>query len=301
MNEEHQVHDSTNLAAYLEKRNEWFSWYESSGEPNSIRNQINLMIFSEMSYRILRQERDREPNSENAVPAVAYLIDNGYFSAQILAIRKLLDPDDDVLSLRRVIKDLKSFRGLITREVFVSYDGTRYEPGTPTILVPGLQPEDSPFSEWSRSTRRHSLFDRLSGVSMSERSRTDLIRNQVFWKLENWIKSSGAQELILLCNKYLAHAADASSRGGLAINGISFSQVEAVQRIIVRVSKAIFDLILNSGVYSPVVVLPPLGYFGRVWSGEDLVPSVQRMNSDWDELEKDRNQWPKGLEDDLLG
>jgi hypothetical protein len=304
MSKERQVINQIGLSAYMAKRTKWFSWYDVSKEPNSIQNQINLMIFSEMSYRVLRQERDRNLNSGSDVPAVNYLIDSGYFSTQILAIRKLLDPGSDVLSLNRVIKDLKKSKSLITREVFVSYDDTTYEPGMPTTLVPGLQPEDSPFSQWSRSTRRHHLFDRLSGVSIDERSREDLIRDEVFSKLEGWIKSSGAKELILICNKYLAHAADASSRGDLVIGKISFEQVEAVQRIIVRVSKAIFDLILTSGVYSPIAVLPPLGFFGTVWGGEgmaSLVPTVERMNSDWDELEKDRNRWSFGLEHDLLG
>ena len=73
-----------------------------------------------------------------------------------------------------------------------------------------------------------------------------------------------------------------------------------MQKILVRVAKAIYDLILTSGVFSPVVGMPQLGYFGKVWNNADLVPRVKRMNDDWDQLETIRNSWPDNLEDDLL-
>jgi hypothetical protein len=300
MRENNHVADEANLTAYLGKRTEWFSWYEGVDEPNSIWRQLNLMIFSEMSYRVVRQERDRGFESDASAPIVSYLADTAYFGSQMLAIRKLLEPKDNVISLKRVLKDLKQNKSLITREVFVCYDGTRYDPGTPTITVPGLQPEDSPFSEWSRSTRRHELFDRLSNATSSGRSRTDVIRDEVFWRLDHWIKNSGASELILVCNKYLAHAATSRSIAGVQSSGITFDQVESVQKILVRVAKAIYDLILTSGVFSPVVGMPQLGYFGKVWNNADLVPRVKRMNDDWDQLETIRNSWPDNLEDDLL-
>jgi hypothetical protein len=300
MTQNGEVKDQSALSAYLAKRTEWFAWYEGIDEPNSIWRQINLMIFSEMSYRVVRQERDRGFESDASSPVVSYLADTAYFGSQMLSIRKLLERDSKVISLNRVLKDLKQNRNLITREVFVSYDGTQYEPGTPTISVPGLQPDDSPFTPWFRSTRRHELFDKLSMPSGAQRSRKDVIQDGVFWRLENWIKTSGANKLILLCNKYLAHAATSKSIAGLQSNGISFEQVESVQRTLVRVTKAIYDLILTSGVYSPVVGMPQLGYFGKVWEGSELVPRVKRMNDDWDHLEKVRNSWPDNLEEDLL-
>ena len=53
----------------------------------------------------------------------------GHVATQILALRRLIDDGSTVLSLRRLLKDIKQNASLITRENFVCFDGL------PTIVT----------------------------------------------------------------------------------------------------------------------------------------------------------------------
>ncbi len=296
-----QVQDTGALKSFLQKRTAWFSWYDvHPDEPNSILNQIHLMVLSEMSYRVMLEEQKHATDKDStAIPLLAHLVVSGYFSSQILAIRRLFDHADDVISLRRVLNDVKAHRHLLTREIFVSFDGTPYEQPRPAAIIRELQPVGSPFSLHRRSKQRHERFDLLAKVSSATRSRFDRVHLDIFSKLDAWLDNSGAQRLIKLSHKYLAHAADPSSRKNIKLTGLAFSEVESIQMAIIRTCRAIFDIILISGVHSPVVPLVPLGYFGRVWDGDKMVVSTSRMQDHWDKLEKIRNKWPENLDVDL--
>jgi hypothetical protein len=258
------------------------------------------MLLSEMSFRVVRDEVAQDATSTLNIPLVAHLMSSGYFSSQVLATRRLLDDRPDVISLRRLIDDIRKNRNLITREIYVSFDGTAYAPGLPELTIPGLQPADSPFSEWNRSRVRHERFDKLSKVSLENRARDNKIHESAFSKIDNWIDASGASKLITLSHKYLAHAAEQKTINGAIPTGLSFAEVEGIQKAVVHSMRVIYDIILSSGTYSEVVPMVPLDFFGRVWNGESLIESTSRMNKQWDEMAEERNQWVKNLDSDFF-
>src|SRR5271169_23539 len=113
-----EVVDQQRLADYLAKRAKWLSWYETgAGESNSLQDQWFAMLLSEMSFRVVREEVAKDPASMLNIPLVAHLLSSGYFSSQVLATRRLLDSRPDVISLRRLIDDIRKNRNLITREI----------------------------------------------------------------------------------------------------------------------------------------------------------------------------------------
>lgn len=295
------VIDQNRLAAYLEKRTKWLSWYETgAGESNSLQDQWFAMLLSEMSFRVVREEVAKDPASILNIPLVAHLLSSGYFSSQVLATRRLLDGRPDVISLRRLIDDIHKNRELITREIYVSFDGTAYEPELPELKIPGLQPADSPFSQWNRSRVRHERFDKLSKVAPENRARDNRIDESAFSKLDNWIDASGVSKLITLSHKYLAHAAEQKTINAAIPIGLSFAEVEGIQKAVVKSMRVIYDIILSSGTYSEVVPMVPLGFFGKVWNGENLIESTARMNKRWDEMAEERNQWVRDLDSDFF-
>jgi len=177
------------LAKYRKKRAEWLGWYQfQKDEPNNIEGQIIRMIFLDMSYRILAKPRGETPPdlkiaSRNGL--LASMLDLGYAATQVLAIRRLLDRGTHVVSLQRLLTNIRSNRKLITRENYVAHDGKPYDPNgwrslpdSPMIQMwgskaPGLH-------GYVISNERHKLFDRLSGISGASRSRTDLISKKIF-------------------------------------------------------------------------------------------------------------------------
>jgi hypothetical protein len=296
-----QVLNQPRLTDYLKKRAQWLSWYETgAGESNSLQDQWFSMLLSEMSYRVARDEAARESEWALNIPLVAHLLNSGYFSSQVLATRRMLDKRRDVVSLRRLINDIRDNKSLITREVYVSFDGTSYEPALPEIETPGLQPSDSPFSDWNKSRVRQERFDRLSGTGAGLRSRDDLINNSIFQKLDDWIDSTAASKLITFSHKYLAHAAEQSSIDPTMPTGASFAEVEGIHKAVAQSMRAIYDIVLSSGIYSEVVPGVPLGFFGNVWHGTQLSPSTARMNKHWDEMADERNEWAMNLENELF-
>ncbi len=118
--------------------------------------------------------------------------------------------------------------------------------------------------------------------------------------MNDWIEASGASKLVTLSHKYLAHAAQQSSIDTAIPTGLSFSEVEGIQKAVVQSMRVIYDIILSSGTYSEVVPMVPLGFFGKVWDEEGLIEATARMNKQWDEMAEERNQWVRDLDSDFF-
>src|ERR1039457_5487917 len=111
------------LTEYRKKRKEWLGWYEyQEDELNNIEGQIIRMISRDIGYRVLIKPRGDTPRDVNIAARNGLLgssLDAGYAATQVLAIRRLLEGRSDVVSLQRLLNDIKRNRNLITRETYV--------------------------------------------------------------------------------------------------------------------------------------------------------------------------------------
>jgi hypothetical protein len=296
------------LAKYRKKRGEWLGWYEfRKDEPNNIEGQIIRMTFLDMGYRMLTKPRSDTPQDVNIAARnglLAHALDIGYAATQVLAIRRLLDRRKDVASLQRLLSDLKKNRNLITRENYVAHDGKPYDPDgwqslppSPEIQIWGSQAPG--LYGYVISKIRQEMFDKLSRVPEASRSRADLISEEIFDRLESWLRSVEAEKLIALSHKFFAHAADSNSLGTLAESGVLLSDIEKAQKAIVRVERAITDDILYIGVTREVVAMQPLGFLHGLDATYVTTEMIAKMDAHWDELKAERNSWSKGYENDL--
>jgi hypothetical protein len=304
------VNDKQRLVRYRQKWTQWMTWYEhSESEPNSIESQIQRMLFNDFTYRAIVSVRGSE-NPDLAISArsatLAYLLDHGYVVSQVLAIQKLLDPSKDVISVRRLLKDVEKHRELITREVYVAGDGLPYDYTSWTQTADKSNPElqiwgiDAPgLAQFAVSKNLHETFDLLSRKQAHERSRDDVIPKAVFKTLDSWISCRSAAEITRLRNTFIAHSADAIHRGLAQFTGVKFSQIDEIQRAIVRVERALTDYVLSIRVARDVVPLPPLGLFHGLDSPYSSPKSEDSMHRRWDELTKERNAWRQGVLQDL--
>ena len=95
-----------------------------------------------------------------------------------MAIRRITDPtfrdpSRAVISLPRLIDDMRQSTDLITRENFICYEGTSFE---------GVTHEKEGI-DWMHWKRRHEIFDRLSNVSPDNRRRDDKMAESVLKSL----------------------------------------------------------------------------------------------------------------------
>jgi len=307
--EECDVEDRIALDKYRAKREEWLRWYDlGSDEPNSIQRQIFSMIFLDLAYRILAGPRATNETSGTATQNgfLAHFMDQGYVATQILAIRRLLDKRGDVISIRRLLNDISENKNLVTREIYVSYNGLPYDPNSwqsshqeddPMIMMWGI--EAPGLNNYLASNERHKVFDRLSGVPAGVRKRSDQISDKIFEKLTQWLDTSPAETLITLSHKFFAHAADKASLDSLQYSGVSLNDIAAAQKAIVRVERAITDEILFVGIARGVVPSPVLGFYKGLDSPFASSASTEKMYSHWQELAGERNSWLKGIADEL--
>lgn len=305
--EDCDVTDRAALIKYRAKRDEWLRWYDSTeGEPNSIQQQLFSMFFTDMTYRILAEARQAQGSSNTPPqsPLLAHLLDQGYVATQVLAIRRLLDKGKDVVSVRRLLDDIADHRHLITREIYVCYNGLPYDaeswqklPQTTEIKIWGI---DAPgLSDYLGSRERHKTFDRLSGVAPANRTRGDLIQTSIFDKLSQWLNSTPAAKLVKLSHKFFAHAASLASLGSLQYSGIVLKDIEDIQRAITRVERALTDEVLFVAVARDVVPMPPLGLFKGLDNPYTTAQAIETMYQRWKELSADREKWRGGIENDL--
>lgn len=137
------VQDQVRLIAYRKKRELWMHWYGLQKDvPHNIQQQIFSMLFMDLAYRSITQPRQTgAQDSDLAIRngLLAHLVDQGYVASQVFAIRRLLDKRDDVISLRRLLNDIQNSRDLITREVYVSYNGAPYDPDSWQQLSPEIE------------------------------------------------------------------------------------------------------------------------------------------------------------------
>lgn len=300
------VEDKAKLTQYRLKWQQWMSWYGyGSPELHNIQAQIHQMLFNDLTYRAVvsvRSSVDPEASISARSPTLAYLLDQGYVVSQVLALQKLLDDRKDVVSVKRFLKDVERHRGLITREVYVAGDGLPYDynswPETvnksdPMIQMYGI---DAPgLGRFATSKLLHETFDLLSGTNLDIRTRTDVIPRSIFRKLDAWISGPSAKEIGSLRNNFVAHAADALRLGSTQFKGVSFSQIDELQREIVRVIHILIDDILSIRIGRPVVPMAPLGLFRGLNHPHSPSEAEAGMHQHWDQLSNERNGWTVGV------
>jgi hypothetical protein len=128
--EECDVRDLDSLRQLRVKRAEWITWLRGD-DPHSIWRQITALLWNDVLFRTvndLRRIALEKPNGGVGFnDAVLRLFDAGFVTTQVTTIRRLTDrqpkdPTKGVISLRRLVADIRNYRHLLTRELYVSYD-----------------------------------------------------------------------------------------------------------------------------------------------------------------------------------
>jgi hypothetical protein len=153
-------------------------------EHHAIWTVLSSMVWTDVAFRTLTNFAvGDEANALNNHLMVEAMLD-GHVATQVRAIRRLVDKrKTDIISLRRLVKDLRSHFALFTRENYVCFDGLPYDYealrharfmenagnwGKGGIWVPTSGPQGDGTSESA-----HRQFDKLAGIDPAKRSRED--------------------------------------------------------------------------------------------------------------------------------
>jgi hypothetical protein len=208
-----------------------------------------------------------------------------------------------VISLRRLLDDIRHHRDLITRENFVAYDGLPYDyAAVQEAYLDSMTPEElrkfrwvatnGPDS-WGMSEIKHRAFDKLSGVATGNRTPRDLIHDNVFRTLESWCNAPILGKLRALRNKFVGHAADEFSRRNEPLDrlGVSLDEIAEGQQIVVRTAIAIGSHILYDTALGELVPTPQFDVFEHLEMPFIPADRMKEIGDWWDSHRCEREDW----------
>jgi len=195
-----------------EKFKEWKNWY--SEDDNSVCAQIRDMLWDSAVFNAINEARKYATTDAQGKPElnelVHGLINRSFLKTQSLSIRKLYDGRKDIISLRRLINDMKENKDLITRENVLSALELPYD--YEEAINEGRRTNNSKMREAGIGSEYiHKNIDLLAGTDPVKRQPSDKIRDSVLNKLSEQLDK--CKPIVNFVNKIVAHAATLGSRG----------------------------------------------------------------------------------------
>jgi hypothetical protein len=296
------------LEAFRAKRASWIEWIDDD-EHHAIWTTISAMVWTDVSFRTMAKLATDHENSCLGNSLIAEALINGHVATQVLGIRRLMDNSGSgVMSLRRLIKDVRSNFDLFTRENYVCHDGLPYdyEPaqtkammahaGRGPVWLPTTGPE-----AYSTSQMIHEQFDRLSGTDPSMRSRDDPLPITLIKTVEAWLDQSGADDLAKWSHAYLAHAGTPQRRESIAGLMVTTNKITEAIRELARATEAVSaEILFASGRLNSLM---PTGQFDQFENLDKPVMSADSSDEAhrlWTLLSDERDSYLEGVREDLL-
>jgi len=228
---------------------------------------------------------------------------------QGLAIRRLVDDDKRVISLRRLVIDIRGSLDVLTREVYVAGSGLPYgadealQKALATGLVEGFWAPNTGPTAFFPSMQAHAAFDMLAGTQPDARTRDDRISASLMKKLDDWLSDKDIKSIVDWSNKLVAHAADQERNQHLDFGSLrpTMAMVASAQRRLVRTAEVISAYILRGPIHGALVPVFQYSQFAKLESAMSNKNAIKIAQRRWGELAKDRDQWTSGVLEELTG
>ena len=298
---------------FRDKRNNWIN--KLTGEDrNSIKSQINSMVWNATVFRIVNEARRLAENQDGKTELcgiVHILINDGFAAIQMLGTRCLLDMSKGANSLVRLLRDIQNSRSLITREHMLAEEKLPYDyeliremhheyareererTGQSTINIPR-------HLAWHRIKRRHEVIDKLTSVSENQRSPNDSISPDLLSCLENKVKQAG-EEIVKYAHHFLAHAIGPDKRAEANADKIRVSWRDLLDghKAFYQVANFISIYLLgwNSLGGLPIPQFDQFKYIDRPLA---LKEDIRVLKDTWKEYEGEINEWGLWNANDLI-
>jgi hypothetical protein len=302
------VADKRALESYRAKRATWLSWL-STDQHHAIWDVLSGMVWTDVAFRSWAQFGidDDASGLHNSLLTEALI--GGHVATQVLAIRRLVDNrGDDVISLRKLIKDLRSNFALLTRENYVCFDGLPYD--YEAVQRRDMEKHIGGGFFWGAtegpeaygtSQLGHEQFDRLAGVDPANRGRADRLPISLLDTVEQWVDDSDASDLAKWSHAYLAHAGGPTRRD-IKADFVTTNKIRDSIKALVRAAEAISAWLLWAGGRSNSLM--PTAQFDQF---EKLDSPIMRAggkdvaNQLWRRLSDESDRYLDGIGEELIG
>ena len=281
------VEDKESLAHFRKKRSEWNRFLIS--DKHSISQQISHLLWNDTVFRAFN-EATRIAVEDNKVGTglngpLVNLMDEGFVASQVMSIRRLSDrnfdnPKKAVISLRRLVDDIADNLDTFTRENYICFKGTAYD---------GLSHEKDGIN-WMHWSRKHEIFDRLSGVPKDFRTRKDTLKKEFISSLRSEL--SKCNDLRTYANKFIAHTSDSLGRARLTDNQkrITLTKLDEAYKAIIKVASFLGAIILYEHQLGGVPV-PQYNQFKYLDKAIILKSDISKLGDFWTYRNKEVSSW----------
>lgn len=296
------------LQAYRDKRRQWLSWIDTD-EHHAIWDVISSMVWRDAAFNALRHFAvSNESNALNN-PLLGEALIDGHVAMQVLAIRRLVDNRNDVISLRRLLKDLRSHFVLFTRENCVCFDGLPYDyeavqqrEMTKRIEAGGgpRWGERSGPNAHATSQMMHKQFDELAGIDPANRLRADQLPISLLVTIEKWLVESDADGLAKWSHAFLAHAGGPEQRERLANQLVTANKITGAIKAVARVTEGVSRwLLFASGRTNALMPVAQFNPFEKL-DVQIMEPnSLQDAWNLWHQLSAERDRYLDEVDGEL--
>lgn len=269
---------------------------------NSVLHQIIVACrdeaFFAMVLELAQEDADKNPINKQLID----FFSQGYVFRQILVIRRLVDKDSDVSSLRRVIDQMKEHRHLLTRENIIGHDGCPIDAAlSERVYVESIDlasvdnqavnlGDSDLLSKWSDSHTRNLAFDRICEKQKEgERSSIDKISADVFERMILEIESEPIKRIKNYVNDFVAHSIHNVNLQDPKYE-VKFGDITASLKILAQIREFLSSCLLYE---SSSTLVPVFQYDHLAYLENPILPSkgVDRARKIWREKSKKIDEW----------
>ena len=204
------------LESYRTHRTRWLAWLDTD-QHHAIWTTLSDMVWTDVSFRNLSELAANHGKSGEKTclhnPLIGEQLVMGHIAREVLGIRRLMDETRGVISLLRLVTDIRGRWKLFTRENCICHDGLPYdyeavmrEEMTARAGKGAFWGATTGPQAWSTSQMAHEQFDRLAGIDPGKRTREDRLPASLLDTIEAWLDASGADAIVAYSHDYLAHA-----------------------------------------------------------------------------------------------
>lgn len=301
------VNDRSKLTVYRSLAESWYKLLFGD-EHHAIGTQFSDMMWQDAAWRVANEARrfTAEDGPTAAVaPILGAMLDRGYVAGQVIAIARLLESSDPkhpkkgVVSLKRLVNEIRINKEVLTREIYVSHDALPYdweavranEYSTAETEVRFIADEGP--TAWAMAMGQHETFDRLSGVESFARTRNDLISESLLDKMEENLNDPVFEDVLKLRHKIIAHAADEFSRSQVddLRQGLKLDEFARAHYLLLGVFQAISSTLLFGRWIGSVVPVSKEDQFLHLDAAFIAPARLKDLRSFWREHCKERDKW----------
>jgi len=270
-------------------------WQErfNGNDVHSIRLQVATMLSRSAFYRSVNESRkflaEDEDGEKQANGMLHRLIDEGYLTMHVAAIRRLVDRGQSsgpkgVNSLYGLVKDIKDSAALLTRANTLAARELEYdfEPIKERAFEDGRGKGGVSRAGWFESEWWHSALDKLSGVIQPNRDPNDAPTSESFERLLEQLALHG-RNVQDYGDKHVAHAALPESRATLhpEDQSLSLAKLWLAERVVIRLVSFISLYVLNGHSFGGVPI-PQFDQFEHLEKPFVASEAFDVMKKQWD-------------------